>query len=510
MPAGPRRPARARTGTSMAGSDTMGMNPKTSRAIAISLLLVGCGGGGDSAPPPAPLLPDYVLRWNAVALDAVVVDHTPVLAQLPDSNVPGAGAGAQKGPNRTSRALAIVHGAIYDAVNSITRTHEPYRFTGVAPTGTSIEAAVAQAGHDACIAQWPAQAGTFDAALSTDLAAIPFGTGKLDGMSFGAAAAAVLLADRANDGSAAEYPGNSAYVPGTLPGRHRADPINPGQGFLTPTWGFVRPFVISSALSHLVPAPPALDSPEYAAAFAEVKTLGGDGIATQTTRTPAQTEIANFWAYDGTPGLGVPPRLYNQIARALAVQEALSEVENARLFALVNFAMADAGIACFYAKYAYNLWRPVLGIRESDAGTGPSSLGDGNASTLGDATWKPLGAPSSNTDSNDFTPNFPSYPSGHCAFGGALFQVLRRFFGTDAIGLTFTSDEYDGATQENAAAGTVRPLRPHTWTNLSQPEQENADSRVYLGIHWRFDETQGVLEGRGVGDEVFEQSLQMR
>ena len=485
----------------------MRTNVKRNWAVASILALVGCGRTGSTLPPPGPVLPDAVLRWNAVALNAVVVDHTPVLVQLPNSGVPGANSGSQRGPNRTSRALAIIHAAMYDALNSIVQSNEPYLYTDVAPATASIEAAVAQAGHDTCVASWPAQIASFDQALADDLAAIPDGASESDGIAVGAMAAAAILADRASDGSAAEYPGNTAYTAGTLPGRHRPDPINPGQGFLTPTWGFVRPFAIPSVLPFQPAPPPALNSPEYTAAFNEVKSLGSDGVSFPTTRTALQTEIGTFWAYDGTAGLGVPPRLFNQVTRTLSLQEGLTQIENARLFALVNFALADAAIACWYRKFTDNCWRPILGIRESDVGTGPSGLGDGNAATAGLTTWVPLGAPSSNTDANNFTPNFPSYTGGHPTFGGALFQTLRRFFGTDAVSFTFTSDEFNGVTRENSA-GSPRPLTPHSFSNFSAAEQENADSRIYLGIHWRFDETQGVLAGRGVANEIFDTMLQ--
>jgi hypothetical protein len=168
---------------------------------------------------------------------------------------------------------------------------------------------------------------------------------------------------------------------------------------------------------------------------------------------------------------------------------------------LVNVAMADAGIAIWESKYYYDFWRPVTGIRESDLGTGPTGIGDGNPATICDPTFSPLGAPASNLEGPNFTPPFPAYPSGHAGFGGALFQTLRRFYGTDDIAFTFVSDELNGVTRAND--GTVRPLIPRSFSSLSQAEEENAQSRIYLGIHWSFDK-RSITQGNHVADYVLE------
>ncbi len=268
----------------------------------------------------------------------------------------------------------------------------------------------------------------------------------------------------------------------------------------------MTPFRMLSADQFRAPAPPALTSADYAAAFAETKRLGGDGVTTPTARTPEQTEIGTYWAYDGTPSLCAPPRLYNQITMQIADQMRSGVVEQARLLALVNMAMADAGIAVWESKYHYEYWRPVTGIRESDPGTGPTGLGDGNSATIGDPTFTPLGAPASNLQGPNFTPPFPSYPSGHAGFGGALFQTLRRFYGTDRIPFTFVSDEFNGTTVDDQ--GHVRPLVPRSFTTLSQAEEENGQSRIYLGIHWAFDKTEGIAQGRRVANWVFDHTFQ--
>jgi hypothetical protein len=175
-------------------------------------------------------------------------------------------------------------------------------------------------------------------------------------------------------------------------------------------------------------------------------------------------------------------------------------IELARLLALVNVAMADAGIAIWDSKYFYQYWRPITGIRESDPGTGPTGLGDGNGATIGDATFSPLGAPASNLTGPNFTPPFPAYPSGHAGFGGALFQTLRRFYRTDDIPFTFVSDEFNGVTTDNS--GQVRPLVARSFSSLSEAEEENGQSRIFLGIHWAFDKTEGIAQGRRVADYV--------
>jgi hypothetical protein len=167
--------------------------------------------------------------------------------------------------------------------------------------------------------------------------------------------------------------------------------------------------------------------------------------------------------------------------------------------------MADAGMTIWESKYHYDLWRPIAGIRESDPGTGPTGLGDGNPDTVGDVTFSPLGAPASNLNGPNFTPPFPAYPSGHAGFGGALFEIMRRFYGTDNIAFTFVSDEFNGQTRDHN--GNLRPYRPRSFSNLSQAEEENGQSRIYLGIHWSFDKTEGIALGNRVGDYVFDHAF---
>ena len=170
--------------------------------------------------------------------------------------------------------------------------------------------------------------------------------------------------------------------------------------------------------------------------------------------------------------------------------------------------MADTCIAVWESKYFYDFWRPVTGIREADEGTGPTGAGDGNPATVGDPSFTPLGAPASSFKFNapDCTPPFPAYPSGHAGFGGALFRILRRFYRTGDIAFTFVSDEFNGVTRDND--GTVRPLVPRSFSLLSEAKEENGQSRIYLGIHWAFDKTDGIAQGRQVADYVYDNAFE--
>jgi hypothetical protein len=432
---------------------------------------------------------DTVRRWNQIAIDASGIDHAAAREQL--------------GPGRAARAMAIVHIAMFDTISAVAGEYESY--TGVrAPSGPlSLEAAISQAAHDSLVALFASQAASFDAWLAEDLGEINNGKAKANGIDLGRRAAAAILALRANDGSAKPEPlMGTQHVTSNLPGRWRQDPISLIPIALGAYWGQCKMFVLESPSQFRVPPFPAMSSPEYAAAYDEVKRLGGDGVTTPTERTPDQTHAGLYWAYDGLPSVCAPPRMYNQITVHIADQMGTDGIELARLLALVNVALADAGTAIWESKYYYDIWRPITGIRESDPGTGPTGAGDGNPDTIGDPDWSPLGAPASNLTGPNFTPPFPTYPSGHAGFGGALFQTLRRFYGTDDIPFTFTSDEFNGVTRGND--GNVRPLLPRSFANLSQAEEENGQSRIYLGIHWSFDKTESITLGRRVGDYVFD------
>jgi hypothetical protein len=439
---------------------------------------------------------DVVHRWNQIAIDATGLDHTPV--------APGEHRtfGEQLGPGRASRAMAIVHIAIFDTINAILGGYQSYTGIDSAPHPVSTVAAVAQAAHDTLVSLFPSQKAAFDQDLAEDLLRANSDKQKSNGIAFGKQIAAAILASRVSDGSEKpEVHLGVDYSTSDLPGHWRQDPISLSPIALGAHWGGCRPFVIKSTTQFQAPPPPALSSAAYTTAYNEAKTFGGDGITTPTQRTPEQTFIGTFWAYDGTPSLCAPPRLYNQITVHIADQTKLRPIELARLLALVNVSMADAAMSIWESKYHYDFWRPITGIRESDHGTGPTGAGDGNDATVGDPTFTPLGAPASNLNGPNFTPPFPAYPSGHAGFGGAIFETLRRFYGTNNIGFTFVSDEFNGVTKDHD--GNVRPYMPRSFSTLSQAEEENGQSRIYLGIHWHFDKTAGIAQGRRVADYVF-------
>jgi hypothetical protein len=449
---------------------------------------------------PSRRQPDGLHRWNIIAINASGLDHTPVPPGDPRQF------GEQLGPWRASRAMAIVHIAMYDVMVAI---HGHFKsFTGVtAPHGAlNDDLAVAQAAHDTLAVLFPSQSASFDRLLQEDLDSEHSGPKKANSVRLGQVAAKAILQLRTNDGAENPEPHFGVdYFPSDQPGHWRQDPIALQPIALGAHWGACVPFVITSPTQFRCPAPPAMTSDTYTAVYNEAKSLGGDGIITPTQRTQEQTYIGLFWAYDGTPSLCAPPRLYNQIAIKIADDRRVKGTDLARLLALLNVSMADAAFTLTESKFHFDLWRPVTGIRESDPGTGPTGLGDGNPNTVGDTTFVPFGAPASNLTGPDFTPPFPTYPSGHASFGGAIFQTMRRFFGTDNIRFTFVSDELNGATRDND--GSIRPLIPRTFNTLSQAEEENGQSRIYLGIHWAFDKTEGIALGRHVADWVFDHAF---
>jgi hypothetical protein len=442
---------------------------------------------------------DVILEWNEVMLQADVIDHRG-----------GHSPAEQLGPVLSARAFAMTSGAMYDAYNSIERIGQRYLISVPNSGNADSDAAAAQAAHGVLSALYPSQRATFDAALARTLQRIPDGSAETRGRIVGAITAGAMLLGRFNDGGTTIQ--DPPYVPNGRPGFHDVDPTHPTQGFYGPDGGGIRPFAVNSSEQFAPPhlgargvgssstdIPAFLRSGDYEDAYEEVKRLGGDGVTTPTERTAEQTLIGKFWGYDKRPGLGTPPRLYNQIVRTIAAQEGNTEAENARLFALVNIAMADAGATAWEAKFDEEIWRPILGIRRAGE--------DGNPNTRGDANWTPLGAPASNPLPGDtnFTPPFPAYSSGHATLGGAVFQTLERFYGTGNIPFSFVSDEFNGVTRD--ADGTVRPRVARSFTSFDQAEQENADSRIYLGIHWRFDAEDGIRCGNQVADYVFNNFL---
>lgn len=439
-------------------------------------LLIGCKAG--------------LLRWNQIAIDATGRDHRPV--------APGEDRvfGHQIGPCRSSRAMAIAHIAMYDALVSITGGYQTISPLSAMPTVADLDIAIAQAGRDALSALFPSQQPTFDLALADDIARRKAQgatkSAQVFGIQAGKNAAAAVLTARGSDGSNHTEPTfGQDFIPKPGVGIWSPDPISRVTRAVGARWAQVRPFAMNTADQFRCPPPPAIGSTEYIQAYDETLALGGDGVNTPTQRTADQTFIGNFWAYDGTPSLCAPPRLYNQIATQISVQRGTNTVETARLLVLINISMADTGIAAWDSKFFYQTWRPVVGLRAAR---------DGSASGSATPNFMPLGAPASNQSGPNFTPPFPAYPSGHAAFGGALFQVLRNFYGTDNLPFILVSDEYNGRTTDKD--GTVRPFRPVQFSKLSDAEEENGQSRMYLGVHWGFDKTSGVKQGREIANLI--------
>jgi vanadium chloroperoxidase len=436
---------------------------------------------------------DSILLWNEVALEANRISHTN-------------GRGEQTGPPLSSRALAIVHLAMYDAYAAVAPdpTLPPY-LEGMLPTvpgGATPEAAITGAAYRALSLLFPSQRPFFDSILAGS------GHEGSAGHNFGVAVADAILSDRRDDPG----PNSTTYKPSSDPGRHRLDPDNLGQGFHAPDYGRLSKGFAIGARHEL--APPPFRNSEYEKALNQVRAKGiksellgtlpqsnGDG------RTVNQTLIGIFWAYDGAFGLGTPPRLYNQIIRRIAETRSPgnattpnSVAQNAKLFALVNVAMADAAILAWDQKYIHDFWRPVVGIREHDTSMGPGMpVADDEISEESDPWWLPLGAPNTNRLAKNFTPPFPAYPSGHATFGAAAFHIARLFYNeggryslgnltADSLfsGLSFVSEECDGINTDNAGAARPRHVRAFPG-GLWQMIEENGRSRVYLGVHWLFD-----------------------
>ena len=476
---------------------------------------------------PLPCAPqnafDRFVMWNEIALDTTAIDHAP-----PPPGVKADPALHNLGPHRSSRAMAIVHVAIYDAINMAKRFNEndptkpAYLFETYSKNlpmpkrAVSVDMAITYAAAETLKWLYKEQSSVITDFIHKDERAILNGKDGdapffRQGRELGIAVAKSVLNARKDDGSNHSEPqiGDEGFPLSEEIGKWRPDPVSSVITALGGKWASVKPFVIGKNISiYRPPPPPDTSSAHYAKDFAEVKDLGGENtLRSPSKRTDEQTEIGIFWAYDGTAFLCAPPRLYNQIIRQLVQQKTKEMRANnedpkllnyARLFAMANLAMADAAIVAWDAKYHYRYWRPVVGIR--------AGLMDGNDATDADFYWKALGAPASNsTRGPNFTPPFPSYPSGHAVFGGALMDVIRNYFPEDTS-FDFTSDEFNG---KNAPAGSTEPRKRITrhFDQLRQVEDENAKSRVYLGVHWQFDADAGVAQGNQVGSFVAAQAL---
>jgi vanadium-dependent haloperoxidase-like protein len=413
--------------------------------------------------PPAAA--NEVLKWNETALKA-------------------AAAGGQNSLQVT-RTIAMVQGAVHDALNAINRRYAAYYFEEPGAAGASPDAAVATAAHTVLVGVLPsfgtpaqkvaALAIAEDAYLAA-LSRVADASAKMNGVTVGRAAGAAMLTLRKDDGALRDAP----YTPGTGPGKWRPhpnpDPPNPpianaelARGYapaLLPGWGNVTPFTLLSAAQFWLPGPPALTSEAYAKDFNEIKSLGGQ---VSTARTADQTEVARFW-FEGAPA-------WYRIARTVAETRTLDAWDSARLLGLTSLAMADGFIAGFKIRYVYDLWRPVTAIREGDT--------DGNPATAGDPSWNSL----------QNTPNVSEYPSTQSTFSGAAAAVLTGVLGTDQVAFTTTS-------------GPPFADIKRSFTSFSQAARESADSRVYAGIHFRTSCDDGLALGRKVGQRALALYLQ--
>lgn len=387
---------------------------------------------------------DVILDWNGLAIDCIRNDNT--------------------APTLSTRNLAILHTAIYDAVNSINPTHQPYQFQIVPPTNCSPEAAAVGAAYEVITFLYPSFAFWADELLDDYLVSAPATAALTNGLNFGGYIGLLMLDARSNDGANTEIP----YIPSNLPGAWQRTPpfFRPP---LTPHWRYVDPFCLPDVEPFVPSPPPTLTSLEYAAAVNEVKALGGVG---STNRTAEQSQIAVFWSDFSYTAM--PPGHWHEIAATIAASKTNSLADNARMFALLSVAQADAAIVCWEAKFRYNLWRPITAIQRADE--------DDNPATEKDAAWNHFLA----------SPPFPSYTSGHSTFSKASAQVLTRFYGTDAIAFTAYSDS-SPATR--------------SFSSLAACADEIGMSRIYGGIHFQFDNQVGKASGKKIGDYVSENYL---
>jgi hypothetical protein len=369
--------------------------------------------------------------------------------------------------------MAIVHGAIYDAVNAIDGGHEPYLGSPAAMATDSLDAAVAAAAYNV-LRNLPAPAASLAADYAASLASIPDGPGKSGGIAVGETAAATMLAARATDGRFGPYRFPVPASPGI--GQWRLELpafVNDPNGWLKN----VTPFVISDPTKHGTGGPNAVTSKKYAADFDEVKALGRK---TDSARTQAQTDIANFWAVN-------PAKLWSAIARTLVTQEQLSTVDAARFYALAFMSAADTLISVWNDKALWSSWRPITAIREA--------ANDGNPATSPDADWLPYLA----------TPPYPDQPSGHTSVAAAITMTAQRFFDTDKIAFSATNQllYVPGTTTPNTASLT----RTREFTSLSEALNEVVEARILQGIHFRRADEDGVAVGKGVTNWVAAHAL---
>jgi hypothetical protein len=457
---------------------------------------------------------------NSLAIDTAGLDHTPIDESKPvikpdDINrVPG----HQLGPHRSSRAMAMFHMALFEVYIVFYGKFKSYLNLGRQNPGNvsiTTRRAMIQAGFNILTFLYPSHNTRLNLLLENLMTNVikVIDSEKTSANNIAFLVSNAVIEKRKDDKSDVEEKqvgtGENDYkVDNTEKGQWEPDPLGNNKTAVGSEWGKVTPFVLQTSHQFRCDQPPALDSKEYMMAFDDVKSNGGDGVETRTARSDDKTETGIFWAYDGTPSLCAPPRLYNQVTKKILYENNFPAENILYTLALINIAMADTAIACWESKYYYKLWRPITAIRKSDS--------DGNSDTIGDIDWTPLGAPFSNGKKINFTPPFPAYPSGHATFGATMFQILRnvfmKFLFVETVPFSFISDEYNGITTpgDTSTPGSTTPTpspRPYIkrfYNSFRKAEEENAESRVYLGVHFCFDKTSGIKMGRDIGDHVFD------
>jgi PAP2 superfamily len=427
--------------------------------VSISLLLVGCGGRPTNAVPT--LIEDHASTVadsaRSPAVNPVVEWNRTLLSIVRTPN-------AQPKTVHPTRSFAIMHAAIYDAVNAIERNHKPYlvRLTTVSRSASQ-DAAATAAAHGVLVALYPAFRAQLDEEAQQALAKLPAGSKKDDGIRVGQTVADRILALRSNDGSAAN---SVPFVFAHNPGDYQSTPPNfPAQPQFT-HWSHVTPFTLDRASQFRPGPPPALTSTGYGDAFNEVKSLG---IMGGSAASADQALTGRFWN-------GAIQNYWNEIAQTVSVDRHLTTAQNARLFALLNFAFADGVIAFYDAKYTYNFWRPVTAIRAADTVHNPE--------TKANPDWLP--------EVGNTTPD-PSYPGAHAVISAAGAAVLESFLKTDRFHISVTSE--------------VLPGVERSFDSLSGAAQEATDSRIFAGVHFRFDLTVGQRLGREIAGFVTDNFL---
>jgi hypothetical protein len=420
--------------------------------------------GGMSAPASGQVAWNVAVEWNAIASRAIMTT-------------------AGQAPHAAVLSLAMVQGAVYDAVNAIDGGYQPYLVAPPADPWYSKEAAAATAAFRVLVGfrqdeRDPPLPGLFptqrDSILQplydASLASVVEGPAKAGGIAVGEAAAVAMLTARTDDGRGGSFTFTEGFEPGQW---RRAPPQGPNNlvaGDPAPWVGFVTPFVVPSVEMLRSDGPNPLTSTAYAADFNKVKEYGS---LTSTQRTPDQTAAAIFWQDSG-------PAIWNRVYRALAESGGLDIVDSARLFAMTNLAAADGSIGCWNDKAYWSFWRPITAIRNATT--------DGNPATEADPNWLPLFDPTTPVSGAPLvTPGFPDHPAGHTCISGATVYALQTFFGTDKVAFTAESNKCAPA-----------PCLERSFNRFSDALQEIIDARVWGGIHFRTADVQGAVLGRKV------------